>query len=131
MALRPASPENNLGKAGHLLQHRHLQFGLGRRVVLGDAHAQAAEMTLAPGQTEGGPDNRHTGADQWLYVVGGTGEAVVNGEPVALRQGTLLLIQRGDRHAIRNTGTEPLRTLNLYVPPAYNDEGEGLPAGRA
>jgi mannose-6-phosphate isomerase-like protein (cupin superfamily) len=100
-------------------------------VVLGDAHAQAAETTLAPGQTEGGSDNRHPGADQWLYVVGGTGEAVVNGEPVAPRQGTLLLIQRGDRHAIRNTGREPLRTLNLYVPPAYNDEGEGLPAGRA
>ena len=113
------------------MQHRHLQFGLGRRVVLGDAHAQAAEMTLAPGQTEGGPDNRHPGGDQWLYVVGGTGEAVVNGEPVALRQGTLLLIQRGDRHAIRNTGTGPLRTLNVYVPPAYTDEGQELPAGRA
>jgi mannose-6-phosphate isomerase-like protein (cupin superfamily) len=64
-------------------------------------------------------------------VVGGTGQAVVNGEPVALRQGTLLLIQRGGKHAIRNTGPEPLRTLNLYVPPAYTDEGEELPAGRA
>ena len=113
------------------MQHRHLQFGPGFRVVLGDAHAQAAEMTLAPGQTEGGPDNRHPGADQWLDVVGGTGEAVVNGEHVALRQGTLLLIRRGDRHAIRNAGTEPLRTLNVYVPPPYTDEGEELPAGRA
>jgi hypothetical protein len=55
VALRPANPENNLGKAGHLLQHRHFQFGPGFRLVLGDAHAQAAEMTLAPGQTEGGP----------------------------------------------------------------------------
>jgi mannose-6-phosphate isomerase-like protein (cupin superfamily) len=100
-------------------------------VVLGDAHAQAAEMTLAPGQTEGGPDNRHPGADQWLSVVGGTGEAVANGEPVALRPGTPLLIQRGVRHAIRNTGTGPLRTLNVYVPPAYTDEGEEPPAGRA
>jgi mannose-6-phosphate isomerase-like protein (cupin superfamily) len=113
------------------MQHRHLQFGLGRRVVLGDAHAQAAEMTLAPGQTEGGPDNRHTGADQWLYVVGGTGEPVVNGEQVPLREGTLLLIHRGDRQALRNTGPEPLRTPNLYVQPAYTDEGEKLPAGRA
>ena len=100
-------------------------------VVFGDVRAQAAEMTLAPGRTEGGPDNRHRGADQWLYVVGGTGEAVVNGETVAPRAGTLLLIQRGERHAIRNTGPEPLRTLNVYVPPAYTDEGEELPAGRA
>ena len=113
------------------MHYRHLQFGPGFRVVPGDAHAQAAEMTLAPGQTEGGPDNRHPGGDQWLYVVGGTGEAVVNGEPVALRQGTLLLIQRGDRHAIRNTGPEPLRTLNVYVLPAYTNAREEMLAGRA
>jgi mannose-6-phosphate isomerase-like protein (cupin superfamily) len=113
------------------MHYRHLQFGLGFRVVLGDAHAQAAEMTLALGVTEGGPDNRHPGADQWLDVVGGSGEAAVNGEPVGLRAGALLLIQRGDTHAIRNSGTEPLRTLNVYVPPAYTDPGEELTAGRA
>ena len=113
------------------MKHKHLQFGRGFQVRFGNKRAQAAQMTLGPGQTEGGPDNRHRGADQWLDVVGGTGEAVVNGEPVALRAGTLLLIQRGDKHALRNTGTGPLRTLNVYVPPAYTDEGQELPAGRA
>jgi len=113
------------------MRHRHLRFGHGFRVVLGDKHSQAAQMTLAPGQTEGGPDNRHRGADQWLYVVSGTGEAVVNGERVELREGTLVLIERGDAHEVRNTGKEPLRTLNVYVPPAYTDEGDELPAGRA
>jgi hypothetical protein len=48
------------------MQHKHLQFGTGFRVVLGDEHSQAAQMTLGPGETEGGPDNRHRGADQWL-----------------------------------------------------------------
>jgi len=79
-------------------------------------------MTLAPGDTEGGPENRHQGADQWLYVVSGTGVAVVEGEQVRLRAGTLVLIQRGDRHEIRNTGDRPLQTLNVYVPPAYTEE---------
>jgi hypothetical protein len=37
------------------IQHKHLQFGHGFRVVLGDGHSQAAQMTLAPGETEGGP----------------------------------------------------------------------------
>jgi mannose-6-phosphate isomerase-like protein (cupin superfamily) len=64
-------------------------------------------------------------------VVSGTGEAVVNGERVELREGTLVLIERGDAHEVRNTGKEPLRTLNVYVPPAYTDEGDELPAGRA
>jgi mannose-6-phosphate isomerase-like protein (cupin superfamily) len=48
-----------------------------------------------------------------------------------LREGTLLLISRGDKHEIRSTGTEPLRTLNVYVPPAYTDGGEELPAGQS
>jgi mannose-6-phosphate isomerase-like protein (cupin superfamily) len=112
------------------MQQKHLRFGQGFRVVLGNDHSQAAQMTLAPGESEGGPDNRHRGADQWLYVVSGTGEAVVNGESHMLREGTLLLIEAGDLHEIRNTGAEPLCTLNLYVPSAYTGGGEELPAGK-
>jgi mannose-6-phosphate isomerase-like protein (cupin superfamily) len=113
------------------MRHKHLRFGHGFCVVLGDGHSQAAQMTLAPGESEGGPENRHKGADQWFYVVSGTGVAVVNGERVDLREGTLVLIQRGDRHEVRNSGEGPLETLNVYVPPAYTEEGEELPAGEA
>ena len=41
-----------------------------------------------------------------------------------------MLIQRGDTHEVRNTGEGPLRTLNLYVPPAYTEDGEELPRSR-
>ena len=116
----------------HHMQHKHLQFGHGFRVVLGNKRSQAAQMTLKPGETEGGPDNRHRGADQWLYVVSGACEAVVNGKrAVELREGTIMLIERGDTHEIRNTGRSPLRTLNIYVPPAYRHDGAELPAGRS
>ena len=112
------------------MQHKLLNFGKGFRVVLGDEHSQAAQMTLGPGETEGGPHNRHRGADQWLFVVNGEGMAVVNGERVELRDGTLLLIRRGETHEIRNTGPQPLRTLNFYVPPAYTARGNELAAGK-
>jgi mannose-6-phosphate isomerase-like protein (cupin superfamily) len=112
------------------MQHKHLQFGTGFKVMLGDEHSQAAQMTLGPGETEGGPDNRHRGADQWLFVVSGTGQAVVNGKKIDLRAGTLVLIERGDKHEIRNTGRGPLKTLNVYVPPAYTPAGNERPAGR-
>jgi mannose-6-phosphate isomerase-like protein (cupin superfamily) len=112
-------------------QHKHLQFGHGFRVVLGDEHSQAAQMTLGSGETEGGPENRHRGADQWLFVVDGEGEAIIEGHRVALREGMLVLIRRGETHEIRNTGRSPLRTLNVYVPPAYTPGGDELPAGRA
>jgi mannose-6-phosphate isomerase-like protein (cupin superfamily) len=64
-------------------------------------------------------------------VVNGVGSAVVEGERVELRAGTLVLIGRGEAHEVRNTGEEPLRTLNVYVPPAYTADGAELPAGRS
>jgi mannose-6-phosphate isomerase-like protein (cupin superfamily) len=112
------------------MKHKLLRFGQGFRVAIGNGRSQAAEMTLGPGDSEGGPDNRHRGSDQWLYVVSGTGRAVVNGRRYRLRAGTLLLIERGDMHEIRNTGRQQLRTLNVYVPPAYTKGGEELPRGR-
>lgn len=88
-------------------------------------------MTLTPGETEGGADNRHEGADQWRFVVSGMGVAMVDAKRVEHREGTLLLIQRGDRHEIRSTGEAPLKTLNVYVPPAHTEEGDELAAGRS
>ena len=88
-------------------------------VLLEGDGAQAAVMTLDPGRSTGGPDNRHPDSDQWLFVVSGTGEATVDGRDVALEAGDLVLIEAGEPHEIRNEGTDPVETLNLYVPPAY------------
>ena len=87
-------------------------------------------MVIAPGDFEGGPGNRHRGADQWLFVLDGRGVATVNGHRHALRSGTLVLIERGEIHEVRNTGRALLRTLNFYVPPAYTPQGDPLPRGR-
>jgi hypothetical protein len=43
-------------------------------VVAGTSRSQAATMVLKPGQSTGGDDNVHAGADQWLYVTAGRGE---------------------------------------------------------
>lgn len=112
------------------MTRKQLRFGKDFAVALGNARAQAATMVLAPRDAEGGPDNRHRGSDQWLYVVSGTGRATVGRRHHALRSGTLLLIERGTTHEIRNTGRGVLRTLNLYVPPAYTRHGDPLPRGR-
>jgi len=112
------------------MQKATLRFGNGFKVIFGNRRAQAATMTIAPGDAEGGPDNRHRGADQWLFVDAGRGVAIVNGRRHALRAGSLIVIERGERHEIRNTGRAPLRTLNVYVPPAYTKAGDELPRGR-
>ncbi|MBS1714745.1 MAG: cupin domain-containing protein [Armatimonadetes bacterium] len=80
---------------------------------------QVAVMTVLPGQDSGAYGTEHPGSDQVLTVTAGTGEAVVSGETVVLAQGDTVLIRAGEDHQIRNTGPSPLRTLNVYSPPAY------------
>jgi mannose-6-phosphate isomerase-like protein (cupin superfamily) len=112
------------------MRHKTLRFGKGFNVVLGNRRSQAAQMVLEPGDSEGNRNNRHDGADQWLFVVSGTGVARVNDRRVPLHTGSLLLIEHGDRHEIRNNGRTRLTTLNFYVPPAYSPDGDELAAGK-
>ena len=113
---------------------KKLKLGQGFRVAFEVRRAQCAEMVLAPGDSEGGDDNRHHGADQWLYVVDGRGVAIVETEGrkrrIALDPGRLLVIEKGERHEIRNTGTALLRTINFYYPPAFRRDGEPKGPGR-
>jgi len=111
------------------MKRKNLRFGQGFRVVLGNRRSQAAEMVLKPGKSEGDAHNRHKGADQWLYVQSGTGVAKINKSRYRLKPGTLLLIEHGDEHEILNDSRGLLKTLNFYVPPAYDREGDELPAG--
>ena len=110
---------------------KKLRFGRGFSVALSNKRAQVTTMVLAPGDCEGGPDNRHRGADQWLFVLSGRGSATVGRRRHALRMNSLLLIEKGTTHEIRNTGRAPLRTLNVYVPPAYTKKGDELTRGRS
>lgn len=109
---------------------RTIAFRKDFRPLFANRRGQAAEMTIAPGDHEGGPDNRHVGADQWLFVVAGRGTATVGGRRHRLREHSLLLIEAGEQHEIRNTGEAPLQTLNFYTPPAYDEKGDPLPRGR-
>lgn len=36
-------------------------------------------------------------------------------------------IEPGDQHKIKNAGHDLLTTLNIYIPPGYDRDGEPLP----
>ena len=96
-------------------------------VIHASRSAQAAMMTLQPGDCSSDePEDEHPWAEQWLFVLSGTGRARTKGRSLALRAGSLLLIEKREPHQILNTGRRPLATLNLYVPPAYDSRGEVL-----
>lgn len=93
---------------------------------------QAAVMTLRPGGTsDEQPSNEHRRSEQWVLVIAGTGEASVGKSREQLRKvklepNSLLLIEKGELHQIKNTGRANLRTINFYAPPAYDSKGEPL-----
>ena len=60
----------------------------------------------------------------------GPGFRVAFDDRQPLKAGSLLVVERGERHEIRNTGRTRLKTVNFYYPPAYDREEEPLPAGR-
>ncbi len=84
-------------------------------------------MTLAPGAAASeSSENEHAWSEQWLFVISGSGEAKSGKRTYKLRVGSLLLVEKGEPHLIRNTGKVPLVTVNIYAPPAYGDDGEPL-----
>jgi mannose-6-phosphate isomerase-like protein (cupin superfamily) len=112
---------------------KHVKSGSKRgtfNVLTTSRLAQAAKMTLQPGEaSDSEPSNEHPKSEQWLFVVSGTGIAVIHDHAGKVRRSrleaeSLLLIQRGERHQIKNTGSQRLATLNFYVPPAYDAQGE-------
>lgn len=95
------------------------------QVVLESRSVQAAMMTLQKGQSSSDePENEHPKAEQWIYVISGTGQAIVGKKRSKLTAGSLVLIEKNEAHQIKQTGNEPLVTVNFYAPPAYTEDGE-------
>src|SRR5262245_58280192 len=113
---------------------KHIKTGRQRKqfaLLAKTPSAQAAAMTLQPSATSDAEiGNEHPASEQWLFVVSGTGRATVGScgrlRQVKLAANSPLLIGKGERHQIKNTGRRPLVTLNFYIPPAYNAAGQPL-----
>ena len=112
------------------MKHAKVAYVPGFHILTGDARSQAATLVIQPGKHVGGPDNTHRGADQWIYVESGSGEATIDGATHPLEKGSLILIQRTQAHGFRNSGQTPLNILTFYVPPAYDESENELPAGQ-
>jgi mannose-6-phosphate isomerase-like protein (cupin superfamily) len=111
----------------------HIRTG-GKRgsfdLLLASRGVQAAKMTLRPGgESDSEPSNEHPRSEQWPFVVSGSGELVIGKRRGAVRRvkiqpNSLVLIEKGELHQVRNTGRRSLVTINFYAPPAYDAEGE-------
>jgi mannose-6-phosphate isomerase-like protein (cupin superfamily) len=122
-----------IAAAGYKNDMKHIPTGNVRaffKVLASTASSQAAIMVLRPGQSTGEVQNEHPRSEQWLFVVSGSGKATVGKRRVALRENSLLLIEKGEAHQVVNTGNRTLTTINFYAPPAYTKDGEVKPQAK-
>src|SRR4051812_11649293 len=81
--------------------------------------SQTAVMNLAPGQASGDEAEAHDESDQVLYVIQGEVTAEIGDETGTLRAGEAVTGPAGVKHRFQNETREPVRTFNVYTPPAY------------
>jgi mannose-6-phosphate isomerase-like protein (cupin superfamily) len=71
------------------------------------------EAYLAPGQEA--EEHHHQDAEEIFFILSGQGVMLVNGQPVPLTAGNLLLIEPGEQHLLRNNGAHPLTFITILV----------------
>lgn len=88
-----------------------------RREVITGEHEQVVVMTIPAGGEIG--EEVHSGTDQLLIFVDGSGEAQLDGESSAVGPNDLVFVHAGTRHNFLNTGDSPLRLITVYSPPEH------------
>ena len=80
-------------------------------------YSQGATLVVQPNTKTGGPANRHSDSDQWIYVIAGAGRANIAGREAHLEAGTILLVEAGETHEIFCLDDEPLVMFTVFSPP--------------
>lgn len=88
-------------------------------IVSGEKGAQAVTLRLVeippvqPGDALRGP-HFHQGFEECIFVMSGAGTTFADSGQYPLKAGDTILIPSGEKHATRNTGTEPLVLLCFF-----------------
>ncbi len=75
--------------------------------------AYADHLVLPAGASQG--LHRHTGVEEFYYVIAGNGTMRVNGESAAVQKDDAIPIHLDEAHGIENTGSEPLELLIVGI----------------
>jgi mannose-6-phosphate isomerase-like protein (cupin superfamily) len=90
-----------------------------RRVIATGPHSQLVTMSIPTMEDIG--SEVHPGTDQMLFVVAGSGKAVVDNESVEVSENDVVFVPAGSRHNLINTGLQDLRLFTVYAPPEHKD----------
>lgn len=91
-----------------------------RRVLATGGHTQVVIMSIPAGGDIG--EEVHADTDQILYLVEGSGQVILEGEPADFHVGDLVLVTAGTRHNFRTIGETAMKIITAYSP-AHHPEG--------
>lgn len=83
-------------------------------------HCSACVIRIAPGERVR-PAHSHPNGEEVVYIVSGSGRALVDGEVTAIRAGTTVLFPQGKIHMLHNTGGEEMKVVCFFAPPTSLD----------
>jgi mannose-6-phosphate isomerase-like protein (cupin superfamily) len=90
-----------------------------RQVLFTTEMSQLVLMSIPSGEEIG--EEVHRGVDQVLAFVAGEGEAVIEGESLPVRAGSVVVVPAGTRHNFVATGNSALKLYTVYAPPEHPD----------
>ncbi len=90
-----------------------------RRVIFTGNNSQLVVMDIKPGEDVG--EETHYHVEQTLFLLSGTGVAVLNGVRQPFKAGDVVVVTPGTKHNFINTGTDSLKIYTMYSPPNHID----------
>ncbi len=90
-----------------------------RHVLATGGQTQVVIMSIPPGGDIG--EEVHADTDQVLYLVEGSGQVILEGEPADFRVGDLVLVTAGTRHNFKTVGETAMKIITAYSPAHHPD----------
>ena len=94
--------------------------GRALRWLVNEEHNRAQHCSVCLIRIEAGgkvhPAHSHPHGEEVVYVVHGSGRALVNGEVAPIRAGSLVLFPQGQAHMLHNTGKEEMKVICFFAP---------------
>lgn len=97
------------------------EFPAGRRtrVLVGvDSPLQAEHYVVGTANVHPGggvPEHAHETEETYI-ILSGTGEMIIDGEPVPIKSDDVIYLPPMQRHELKNTGDTEMRTIFVYAP---------------
>lgn len=87
---------------------------------VGARHCSMCVIRVAPGQTVR-PAHSHPNGEEVIYIISGSGRALIDGVVYPVRAGCAVLFPQGDVHMLQNSGDEEMKVACFFAPPSSLD----------